>query len=66
MLGAPLERGYDSHVFIVVNDGQEIIIYDAAQILPCYIVSWNWGELNQIGMLDGNETTVVNRMDSIL
>jgi hypothetical protein len=38
MLGAPLEPGYDSHV---VNDGQEIVIYDAAQILPCYVVSWN-------------------------
>ncbi len=38
MLGAPLQPGYDSHV---VAGGQEIVIYDAAQILPCYVISWN-------------------------
>jgi hypothetical protein len=37
MLGAPLQAGYDSHV---VNDGQEVVIYDAAQILPCYVIHW--------------------------
>ena len=37
MLGAPLQAGYDSHV---VNDGEEVVIYDSAQVLPCYVVHW--------------------------
>jgi hypothetical protein len=37
LMGAPLMAGYDSHV---VNDGQEVVIFDTAQILPCYVVHW--------------------------
>ena len=40
MLGAPLQAGYDSHV---VNDGQEVVIFDAVQILPCYVIHWTAG-----------------------
>lgn len=37
MMGAPLMPGYDSHI---VNDGAEVVIFDTAQILPCYVVHW--------------------------
>lgn len=37
MLGAPLKDGYDSHV---VNDGEEVVIYQSAQILPAYVIHW--------------------------
>lgn len=37
MMGAPLVPGYDSHI---VNDGAEVVIFDTAQILPCYVVHW--------------------------
>ncbi|KAL9651981.1 hypothetical protein ABK040_000324 [Willaertia magna] len=37
-LGAPLTEGYDCHVS---PDGrQEIVIYDTAQILPLYKLTW--------------------------
>ena len=37
LLGAPLTAGFDSHV---VNDGAEVVIFDTAQVLPCYVVHW--------------------------
>ncbi len=37
MMGHPLKPGYDSHV---VNDGAEVVIFSADQILPCYVVHW--------------------------
>ena len=42
-MGRQLEPGHDSHV--VVNDstqkyGQEIVIFDVDQILPCYVVKY--------------------------
>ena len=37
LLGAPLAAGFDSHV---VNDGAEVVIFDTAQVLPCYVVHW--------------------------
>lgn len=37
MMGHPLKAGYDSHV---VNDGKEVVIFSADQILPCYVVHW--------------------------
>merc|ERR1712188_268944 len=35
MDGQPLQSGYDSHRS---PDGTELVIFDQAQILPCYIV----------------------------
>ena len=42
MLGASLKEGYDSHVvsFNGQTYGQEIVIFDVNQILPCYIVEY--------------------------
>jgi hypothetical protein len=34
-------QGADSHVG---NDGQEYIVFSAAQILPCYVIHLDWGE----------------------
>jgi hypothetical protein len=39
-LSKPRE-GSDSHVG---NNGLEYIVFDSAQILPCYVVHLNWGE----------------------
>lgn len=40
MMGAPLKKGYDSHLSPC---GTEVVIYDNAQILPCYIVHFETG-----------------------
>ena len=42
MLGAPLQRGFDSHVVNLNGQqyGQEVVIFDTDQILPCYIVHY--------------------------
>lgn len=37
MNGAPLQSGYDCHTS---PDGKELIIFDTACILPCYIVHY--------------------------
>ena len=35
MDGQPLKAGYNSHLS---PDGMEVVIFDVAQILPCYVV----------------------------
>jgi len=40
MMGAALKKGYDSHLSPC---GTEVVIYDNAQILPCYIVHFESG-----------------------
>jgi len=40
MMGAALTKGYDSHLS---PDQTEVVIYDTAQILPCYIVHFESG-----------------------
>eukprot|EP00483_Globobulimina_turgida_P011693 UN11715 len=41
-IGRTLEPGYDSHVAVKNNSkyGREVCIFDADQILPCYIVKY--------------------------
>eukprot|EP01083_Nonionella_stella_P260567 888275_1 len=41
--GRVLEEGYDSHLVVARNNndyGQEIVIFDVDQILPCYVVKY--------------------------
>ena len=45
MVGSPLMRGYDSHVvnynyLLGQKYGQEVVIFNCDQILPCYIVHY--------------------------
>jgi len=40
MIGAALKKGYDSHLSPC---GTEVVIYDNAQVLPCYIVHFASG-----------------------
>ena len=41
-VGAPLMPGFDSHVVHGAHGiGQEVVIYDTAQILPCYVIHWS-------------------------
>jgi len=40
MMGAALTKGYDSHLS---PDQTEVVIYDTAQILPCYVVHFASG-----------------------
>ncbi len=41
--GQPLSHGYDSHTS---PDGNEWVIFDECQILPCYIVEFQTGTQN--------------------
>lgn len=41
MDGAPIQPGFDSHLSPC---GQEVVIYDNAQILPCYILHYKPGQ----------------------
>lgn len=41
--GQPLNIGYDSHTS---PDGNEWVIFDEAQILPCYIVEFQMNSYN--------------------
>jgi len=42
MLGQSLQTGFDSHRFgpDAEGRGNELVIFDADQILPCYVINY--------------------------